>query len=90
MNHQVTVLFVYADHDADHVHWPCELHQPLTESCSKLAMQVDTIFMLALTIYITQLLFFTWALQDQQTHKWPLVGYAMLPVIMLQHGDATW
>ena len=53
-------------------------------------MQVDTIFMLALTIYITQLLFFTWALQDQQTHKWPLVGYAMLPVIMLQHGDATW
>ena len=46
--------------------------------------------MLAATIYITQLLFFTWALQDQQTHKWPLVGYAMLPVILLQHGDESW
>lgn len=54
--------------------------------CSK----VDTIFMLAATIYITQLLFFTWALQDQQTHKWPLVGYAMLPIILLQHGDESW
>lgn len=53
-------------------------------------VQVDTIFMMAATIYITQLLFFTWALADQQSEKWPLFGYMMLPVLMLQHGDSAW
>ena len=56
----------------------------------RVGMQVDTIFMLAATIYITQLLFFTWALTEQQSAKWPLFGYIMLPVLMLQHGDAAW
>lgn len=53
-------------------------------------MQVDTIFLLAATVYITQLLFYTWALADQQAKKWPLLGYTMLPVLLLQHGDAAW
>lgn len=54
------------------------------------SMQVDTIFLLAATVYITQLLFYTWALADQQAKKWPLLGYTMLPVLLLQHGDAAW
>lgn len=53
-------------------------------------VQVDTIFMLAATVYITQLLFYTWALADQQAKKWPLLGYTMLPVLLLQHGDTAW
>ena len=53
-------------------------------------VQVDTIFMLAATVYITQLLFYTWALADQQAKKWPLLGYTMLPVLLLQHGDNAW
>ncbi|KAL3138937.1 hypothetical protein ABBQ32_005750 [Trebouxia sp. C0010 RCD-2024] len=56
------------------------------QRCSK----VDTIFMLAATVYITQLLFYTWALADQQAKKWPLLGYTMLPVLLLQHGDTAW
>ncbi|KAL0047473.1 hypothetical protein WJX82_004362 [Trebouxia sp. C0006] len=56
------------------------------QKCSK----VDTIFMLVATIYITQLLFFTWALADQQAQKWPLFGYIMVPVLILQHGDTAW
>jgi len=46
--------------------------------------------MLVATIYITQLLFFTWALADQQAQKWPLFGYIMVPVLILQHGDTAW
>lgn len=56
------------------------------QKCSKM----DTIFMLVATIYITQLLFFTWALADQQAEKWPLFGYIMVPVLILQHGDTSW
>ncbi|KAL0041795.1 hypothetical protein WJX79_004939 [Trebouxia sp. C0005] len=56
------------------------------QKCSKM----ETIFMLVATIYITQLLFFTWALADQQAEKWPLFGYIMVPVLILQHGDTAW
>lgn len=57
---------------------------------TSMLMQVDTIFLLAAIVYITQLLFYTWALEDQQAKKWPLLGYAMLPVLLLQHGDTPW
>ena len=69
--------------------WLCvrPVHAP---SPAAAALQVDTLFMLAATIYITQLLFFTWALADQQAEKWPLLGYIMVPVLMLQHGDTAW
>lgn len=65
------------------------VHGECTDADSCL-VQVDTIFMLAATVYITQLLFYTWALADQQAKKWPLLGYTMLPVLLLQHGDTSW
>lgn len=70
------------------VHALC-VHGDCTDTDNRL-VQVDTIFMLAATVYITQLLFFTWALADQQAKKWPLLGYTMLPILLLQHGDTAW
>lgn len=70
---------------------PALLHEKVVAYVLTLIfLQVDTIFLLAATVYITQLLFHTWALTDQQAKKWPLLGYAMLPILLLQHGDTAW
>lgn len=41
-------------------------------------------------VYITQLLLTTWTLADQQTLKWPLFGYIVVPLMVLQYGDPSW
>ena len=52
------------------------------------ALQVDTFSMLVAIVYITQL--FTRSLLEQQSSKWPLFGYIMAPLLVLQRGDPAW
>lgn len=66
-----------------------QAHLQICCNCGAM-LQVDTVFLCFVLVYITQLLLFTWTLEDQLSLRWPLFGYVVVPLLVLQHGDPSW